>query len=102
MKRMLIDMKINRQAEADFPKFNSHEQARKYFKNKYGDRFVIASSEIIGEEKVYFYHLILDRQQYFDGFQALKKDDFIMDSVDFINSHQSIEIFEDGRIHVIH
>ena len=62
----------------------------------------MASSEMIGDEKVYFYHLILDRQQYFDGFQKLKEDGFITDSLDFMNSYQPVEIFEDGRIHVIH
>ena len=95
-------MKISRQAEAEFPEFDSHEHARKFCKNKYGDSFVMASSEMIGDEKVYFYHLILDRQQYFDGFQKLKEDGFITDSLDFMNSYQPVEIFEDGRIHVIH
>lgn len=95
-------MKISRQAEAEFPEFDSHENAREFFKNKYGDSFVMASSEMIGDEKVYFYHLILDRQQYFDGFQELKEDGFITDLLDFMNSYQPVEIFEDGRIHVIH
>ncbi|WP_205407262.1 hypothetical protein [Sporosarcina sp. PTS2304] len=57
---------------------------------------------MIGDEKIYFYHLILDRQYYFDGFKKLKKDRFITDSLEFMNSYQSIEIFEDGRIsHVL-
>lgn len=30
---------------------------------KYGDSFVMADSEVIGDEKFYFYHLFLDRQQ---------------------------------------
>ena len=102
MKRMLINMKISRQAEAEFPDFYNHENARKFFKNKYGDSFVMANSEMIGDEKVYFHHLILDRQQYFDSFKKLKEDSFITDSLEFMNSYQSIEIFEDGRIHVIY
>lgn len=99
---MWIEMKISRQAEAEFPEFDSHENARRYFKNKYGDSFVMANSEMIGDEKIYFYHLILDRQQYFDGFKKLREDGIITDSLDFMNSYQPVEIFEDGRIHVIH
>lgn len=95
-------MKISRKAEAEFPKFDSHENARKFLKNKYGDSFVMASSEVINDEKIYFYHLILDRKKYFDGLKKLEEDGFIMDSLDYLNSHQPIEIWEDGRIHIIH
>ena len=52
MKRMLINMKISRQA--DFHEFDSHEKAWKYFKNKYGDSFVIANTKMIGDEKNVF------------------------------------------------
>ena len=97
-----IILKISRQAEDEFPEFDSHEKARKYFKDKYGDSFILTSSEMIGDDKVFFYHLILDRQEYLKGRKKLEEDGFIMDSLDFINSHQPVEIFEDGRIHVIH
>lgn len=97
-----INVKISRQVEAEFPEFDSHEKARKYFKNKYGDSFILTSSEMIGDDKVYFYHLILDRQEYLKGREKLEKDGFIMNSLDFINSHQPFEIFEDGRIHIVH
>jgi len=95
-------MKISRKAEAEFPKFDSHENARKFFKNKYGDSFVMANSEVINDEKIYFYNLILDRKNYFGGFKKLEKDGIIVDSLNFMNSYQPIEIWEDGRIHIIH
>src|SRR5690625_6896867 len=60
MKRTWNKMKISRQSEAEFPEFDSHENARKFLKNKYGDSFVMANSEMINDEKVYFYHLILE------------------------------------------
>lgn len=31
---------------------------------------------MINDEKVYFYHLILDRKNYFDGFKKLEVDGF--------------------------
>src|SRR5690625_2124804 len=102
MKRTWNKMKISRQSEAEFPEFDSHENARKFLKNKYGDSFVMANSEMINDEKVYFYHLILDRKNYFDSFKKLEEDGFIMDSLDFMNSYQPIERWGDGRIHIIH
>ena len=51
-------MKISRQAESEIPEFSSHELAREYFKNRYGNHFVMMSSEVIGDEKVYFYSII--------------------------------------------
>lgn len=45
-------MKISRQA--DFHEFDSHEKAWKYFKNKYGDSFVMANTKMIGDEKNVF------------------------------------------------
>ena len=95
-------MKISRQDEAKLPAFDSHENAREYFKDKYGDNFVMADSKIIGNDKIYFYHLILDSQRYYDGFNKLREDSIIVDSLDFMNSYQTVELFEDGRIHVIH
>lgn len=95
-------MKISRQAESEIPEFSSHEAAREYFKNRYGNHFVMNSSEMIGDEKVYFYNLILDRKTYEDGYKQLVKDGFMADALDFMNSYQPVEIFEDGRIHIIH
>lgn len=95
-------MQISRKAEAEIPEFDSHENARYYFKNKYGDSFVMANSMMVQDEKVYIYHLILDRKNYFDGVKKLQADGFIKDSLDFINSYQPVEIFESGRIHIVH
>lgn len=102
MKRTWIKMKISRQAEAEIPEFDSHENARKYFKNKYGNHFVMMSSEMIDDEKIYFYSLILDRKIFEEGQKQMSKDGFMADALDYMNSYQSIEIFEDGRIHIIH
>ncbi|MDM5205420.1 hypothetical protein [Cytobacillus kochii] len=53
-------MKISRQAEAEIPEFNSYAEAQKYFAMKYGEKFVLANIEMIGDDEVFFYHLILD------------------------------------------
>ena len=95
-------MKISRKAESEIPEFSSHELAREYFKSMYGNHFVMMSSEVIGDEKVYFYSLIFDRKVFEDGQKQMLKDGFMADALDFMNSYQPVEIFEDGRIHIIH
>lgn len=95
-------MKISRQAESEIPDFTSHELAREYFKNKYGNQFILMSSEVIGDQKVYFYSLLLDQKVFEDGQKQMLKDGFMADALDFMNSYQPVEIFEDGGIHIIH
>lgn len=95
-------MKISRKDESKLPEFDSHAMAREYFKNRYGDHFVMMSSEMIGEQMVYFYGLILNRKIYEDGVRRLALEGGFSDALDFMNSYQPIEIFEDGRIHIIH
>ncbi|WP_421101335.1 hypothetical protein ACOKXV_14865, partial [Sporosarcina psychrophila] len=81
-------MKISRQAESEIPEFSSHELACEYFKNKYGNLFMMMSSEFIEDQKVYFYSLILDRKVFENGRKQMLKDGFMVDALDFMNSYQ--------------
>ncbi|MFJ7936894.1 hypothetical protein [Sporosarcina sp. NPDC096371] len=94
-------MKISRNDEANLPDFSSHDEARKYFKNQYGDRFVMMSSEMIDEQKVYFYSLLLDPETFHEGQKKLSQGETV-NGLALLNSYQSVEIFEDGQIHIIH
>lgn len=94
-------MKISREDEANLPKFSSHDEARTFFKEKYGERFMLTGSEMIDDRKVYFYSLILDEKIFKDGQEKLQKGEPVT-GFDFINSYQPVEIFEDGNIHIIY
>lgn len=94
---------ITRKDENNLPTFFSHDEAREWFQEKYGqDKFQLTDSEIIMGKKCYFYHLILNKDMYWEFFEALKKDGFVSDSDKYLGSYQSVEIFEDGFIHVVH
>lgn len=93
---------ITREEEAKIPSFISHDEARKWFKEKYGDNFMMTSSELIDGQKCYFYNLILDRNVFEVGQRELKKEGFMKDALTFLGSYQSIQIFEDGSIHIVH
>ena len=94
-------MRISRQAEAELPDFSSHEEARDYFKNTYGEQFVMVSSHVIDETKVYFYALPLNPSVFKDGQEQIQQGEFVL-GLEYLESYQSIEIFEDGRVHIIH
>lgn len=94
-------MKISREAEAEIPVFSSHDEARKYFKDKYGQGFVMMSSEIIDDQKIYFYSLLLNPEIFYDGQKQLAKGEAVS-GFEFMDSYQPVEIFEDGRIHIVH
>jgi hypothetical protein len=94
-------MRISRQAEAELPNFSSHEEARDYFKNTYGEQFVLVSSHVIDGTKVHFYALSLNPSVFKDGQKKIQQGEFVL-GLEYLESYQSIEIFEDGQIHIIH
>lgn len=93
--------KYSREQEAKLPSFKNHGQARMYFKNKYGCDFMMMDSEVIDEMKIYFYIIILNRVEYEKGVKQLTTVGY-SEGFDFLNSYQSIEIYEDGNIHMVH
>ena len=94
-------MRISRQAEAELPGFMSHEEAQNYLQNKYGERFVMVSSDVIDEMKVYFHALVLEPSVFEEGQKKIRQGEYDLGE-EYLESYQSIEIFEDGRIHIIH
>lgn len=93
---------ISREEEAAFPDFNSHDEARAFFKSKYGDRFQMTGADIIDGRKIYFYKLILDKDTYENGVAALNEKGFMPFDEVFFFSSQDIEIWADGGIHILH
>lgn len=89
----MIMKKYSREDEAKLPSFSNHEEARSFFKEKHGDLFQMTDSQVINGMKYYFYNLVLDKRAYNQG--------NVSDS-EFLDSHQRIEIREDGFVHIIH
>lgn len=87
--------RISRDEAATFPSFQSHEEARAFFIEKYGDAFQLTDSE----DGIFFYHLILDATTYWNAISQLNKLGFIQGS--FLTSYQDIQIFKDGHVHIV-
>ena len=91
---------ISRQEEAELPIFKSHEEARAYFEEKYGEKFVFEESSDIGDGICFFYRLITDEEAYIKGASDLNSNGFV--GMEFLNSYQPIQIMEDGSVHIVH
>lgn len=102
--------KISREEESKLPQFNSHLEAREYFKSIYGEKFQMQDSKEYSGEKIYFYHLILDMNQYLESVKEISKQQ--IKSLQwtkegcvaerYMFSYQPIEISESGDVHIIH
>lgn len=94
-------MKYTREMEANLPEFESAAEAREYFKEKHGKNFVLLFSDVIDGMKIYFNNLVLNEEVYERSLRYLGNDNDI-DGLELLNSYQRIEIWEDGRVHMIH
>ncbi|RKD26480.1 hypothetical protein BEP19_16715 [Ammoniphilus oxalaticus] len=92
---------ISREDEDKIPKFNDHAEARAWFKERYGDNFEMVTSDLSEGGKVYFYHLVLDRLKYNEMQRKLREESNFI-GTELMFSYQSVEIFENGRIHIVH
>lgn len=95
---------ISRKEEAEIPLFSSYAEAKSYFVEKYGMDFILQTIEPINGMDCYFHSLVLDWETYHKGKSILRKNNSLSGDLGlaFIQSYQPIEIFDNGRIHIIH
>lgn len=99
---------ISREEEASFPQFNGYKEAIEFFREKYGDQFKLLNVTTFDGQKLFFCAYIVDPEK-FDKMNNYirERDSGLIDSSDpetegFIESYQSIEIMEDGSLHIVH
>jgi len=91
---------ISRQEEAELPIFKSHEEARSYFEEKYGEKFVFEESSNTDEGICFFYRIIKDEEAYIKGVTDLNANGTV--GMEFKNSYQPIQIMGNGSIRIVH
>ncbi|MEB8860050.1 MULTISPECIES: hypothetical protein [Bacillus cereus group] len=99
---------ISREEEVEIPGFTSREEARKYFKEKYEEAFQLSESFKMDGEQVYSYMYIVDREKFNEIQEYMETHNTcFINSEDpkikgFMESYQSILIFEDRRLSITH
>ncbi|RLQ92324.1 hypothetical protein [Falsibacillus albus] len=83
----------------EMPDFESHLEAREWFKERYENRFVLEGMAAIDGRRVYYYHLVKDPEvyeQYMESFASEEKHP-ITNSASF-ESYSTVEISEGGTV----
>jgi hypothetical protein len=83
----------------NMPDFQSHSEARSWFKEQFGDRFLLRNSDEFEGERVYYYHLVKNPEVYEEYMETLSNDAGPeITSMEPFESYSTIEISEDGGI----
>ena len=85
----------------ELPQFNSHDEAKAYFDQKYGaSNFQLVEEINDKSEGIFFlYKLILDPEVYKNGLEVIKEKGYFNDQA-FIQSTQRIKIMANGEVHI--
>lgn len=86
--------------KALLPQFNGHGEAYQWFKEKFSDYFILKGSGNLEGEKIYFYHLILDQDNYIKGIKDIENKG-LTSGFELSISYYIIIILEDGRTQFI-
>ncbi|WP_462413350.1 hypothetical protein [Neobacillus sp. Marseille-QA0830] len=81
------------------PKFRSHEEARSWFKEQFGNRFLLRMTNNEDGKRIYFYHLVKDPnvyKPYMESFSSSVKHEIT--NFDTFKSYSTIEISENGEV----
>lgn len=103
MKKKSKGKRITKKFEANLPVFRSHEEAREYFKAEFGNDFVLHEPRHSYDEKIFIYHLILDRVSYEKGIKKFQERKWSLadnDCYNFLFSYQPVQIDEDGNVYI--
>lgn len=92
---------ISREEEAEFPEFENFQDAWDFFVGKYDKDMVLESMDIIGGKNCYFCALITDWESYKEMGRMFEAGEPVM-GMKYIECRQPIQIFEDGRVHIVH
>lgn len=93
--------RLTRKFDQDLPEFSSHQEARNWFKDLFGDDFMLTDSMDIDGEKMWDYELVIDRPAWKKGMKEMNEKGF-SSGVEFMMATHTIQIFDSGKIHVVH
>lgn len=98
---------ISREEEAKIPTFSNHSEAIKWFEEKYKEDFVLSDVTEIDDQEVFFCIYVVDRETHNRMKEYMKKNMTGLipqteETKGFMESYQPIQIYGDGRVHIVH
>jgi len=87
--------------QEELPKFNSYDEAKAYFVQKYGESNFEFVEKIVDSNEGTFYlnRLIVDPEAWKEGLEVVKQKGYYNNEA-FIQSTQRIKIMQDGTVHL--
>lgn len=81
------------------PDFNSHDEAREWFKGHYQDRFLLRNSDVMEGQRVFYYHIVKDPDTYREYMESLSSEvEKEYSSTEPFESYSTVEISENGDV----
>lgn len=85
--------------ESDIPDFENREEAQKWFMSMFAEDFVLSSAFSIGDRMCWNYIVIHNRDEWTMGQKLLEQG--LPAGEDYLWSYQSIQLFENGDVHIV-
>jgi hypothetical protein len=95
-----LDMDINELASS-MPEFNSHDEGREWFSNRFGSQFLYKDEGFSEGKHVFFYHIVKNQDAY-DRYMASLTSAGKMEihNMEPFESYTTVEIIEDGNVSI--
>ncbi|WP_062049876.1 hypothetical protein [Bacillus sp. JCM 19034] len=84
----------------EMPDFDNHHEASLWFHKQFPNHVQFKEMDTINGTKVYYYHIIKDREAYEDYMQSLDSIEYDILSDKPFRSYSTVEISEDGGVSV--
>lgn len=92
---------LSRKFDHSLPGFGSHHEARDWFRDLFGDKFMLTESFKVEEQICWSYVIIHNQEEWDKGMKSLQETGFAS-GMDFVMATQDVQIFDDGDVHIVH
>lgn len=98
---MLMNQNTNMDI-TEIPHFKNHNEARDWFKQQYGDSFLLRMTDVQNGKKVMYYHFIKDPEIYMPYMESFASSvEHEITNMEVFKSYSTITIDEDGNVRLV-
>ncbi|MCM3669036.1 hypothetical protein M3181_08485 [Mesobacillus maritimus] len=95
-----MNLDVNSLTE-QMPDFQSHKEARDWFKGQLQNQFLLRSEDTVNGKRVYYYHIVKNKETYQQYMQSFASEEgHQITNADTFKSYSTVEISEDGDVSI--